>query len=70
MLIVFPCLQLITVEKFMVKHEIVVEILLFEIDTRIMDPCTSRVQNRTKSRPIKFFKGQNAITQKLLELGN
>ena len=37
MLIVFTCAQLITVENFMVKHEIVVEILAFEIDTRIMD---------------------------------
>ena len=37
MFIVFTCAQLITVENFMVKHEIVVEILAFEIDTRIMD---------------------------------
>ena len=37
MFIVFTCAQLITVENFMVKHEIVVEILAFEIDTRIID---------------------------------
>ena len=37
MFIVFTCEQLITVENFMVIHEIVDEILAFEIDTRIMD---------------------------------
>ena len=37
MLIVFTCAQLKTVENFTVKHEIVVEILAFEIKTRIMD---------------------------------
>ena len=36
MLIVFTCAQLITVENCMVIPGIVVEILAFEIDTRII----------------------------------
>ena len=58
MLIVFTCAQVIAVENFMVKHEIVVEILAFKNDTRIMDAV------------LVYKIARKAITQKLLEPGN
>ena len=67
MLIVFTCAQLLTVENFMVKHEIVVEILAFEIDTRIMDALlVYKIARKVPS----FSNFKISITQKLSELGN